>query len=328
MAAVRVIIPAYGHAGFITQAVESVLAQTFTDLDLIVVNDGSPDDTERRLAPYAQQGKLTLVAQPRAGTAAARNTGLARAGGEFIAFLDDDDLWPLDKLAWQVERLRRHPGLGMTSGMCDFIDRSGRVTGRSSSVPGDLSVEGLLGGNPIASPGQTLLRRAVLDAVGRFDTSIWGADDWDMYLRILAVSGGELQPRLALHWRRHTSGASADPRRMYQGARRAARKAVAAASRKDRPRLRRAAERGLYICYAWVFRIALRDDLRRGRVREALADTWPLLRMGRGIFSDAELHRAVWRLLSRGVGRFRRLGRPRQPRPERPDSDVFTDRRM
>ena len=309
MAAVSVIIPAYGHADFIALTVESVLAQTFADVELIVVNDGSPDDTERRLAPYAERGTLTLVSQPRAGTAAARNTGLAHASGEFIAFLDDDDLWPPDKLAWQVERLRRDPNLGMTSGTCDFIDPSGHVIGRGSSAPGRLSVERVLGGNPIASPGQTLVRRAVLDTVGWFDGSIWGADDWDMYLRLLAVSGGELESRLALHWRRHGSSASTDSRRMYRNARRATRKAIAAAGRADRRQLRRAADEGLYTCYAWVFRVALRDDLRERRFGAALADTRALLQMGPGMLSDSEIHRALWHALLRGMRSFRRLGR-------------------
>src|ERR1700719_2929443 len=105
MPAVSVIIPTYNHRDFVLDAIESVFAQTFTDYEVIVVNDGSPDDTASVLAPLASAGRIRYLEQANAGQGAARNRGIAQARGEFIALLDDDDRWPADKLEWQVGEL-------------------------------------------------------------------------------------------------------------------------------------------------------------------------------------------------------------------------------
>src|SRR5271170_3450676 len=100
--AVSVVIPTYNHRDFVVEALESVFAQTFTDYEVIVVNDGSPDDTAAVLRPYIESGRIRYIEQENRGQAGARNRGLAEARGEFVAYLDDDDLWLRDKLAWQV----------------------------------------------------------------------------------------------------------------------------------------------------------------------------------------------------------------------------------
>src|SRR3954471_16219960 len=107
--AVSVVIPTYKHAGYIEETLQSVFAQTFTDFEVIVVNDGSPDNTTAVLQPWVASGRIRYLEQPNAGQSAARNAGIRLARGEFVALLDDDDLWPADKLAIQVERLRTQP---------------------------------------------------------------------------------------------------------------------------------------------------------------------------------------------------------------------------
>jgi glycosyltransferase involved in cell wall biosynthesis len=107
--AVSVVIPTYKHRDFILDTVNSVLSQTFRDFEIIVVNDGSPDDTASLLRPMAESGMIRYVEQSNAAAAAARNRGLEMARGKFIAFLDDDDLWPQDKLEWQVLALSNSP---------------------------------------------------------------------------------------------------------------------------------------------------------------------------------------------------------------------------
>src|SRR5581483_4665750 len=104
---VSVIIPAYNAAAFIAETLDSVYAQTFADFEVIVVNDGSPDteDLERELAPYRE--KLSYIKQENQGAAAARNTGIKAARGEFVAFLDADDTWLLAFLEKQLDLLER-----------------------------------------------------------------------------------------------------------------------------------------------------------------------------------------------------------------------------
>src|SRR5689334_17923461 len=109
MTAVSVVIPTYNHSRYVLDAVESVFAQTFTDYELIVVNDGSPDDTSDVLRPLVDAQKIQYIEQPNRGGAAARNAGLGRARGEFIVILDDDDLLPADKLESQVAEMKLSP---------------------------------------------------------------------------------------------------------------------------------------------------------------------------------------------------------------------------
>src|SRR3954470_24757434 len=98
--AVSVVIPTYRHRDYVLRTLDSVFAQTYRDFEVIVVNDGSPDDTNRRIRPLVSAGRIRYIEQANAGQAAARNTGIAHARGRYIALLDDDDLWPADKLAW------------------------------------------------------------------------------------------------------------------------------------------------------------------------------------------------------------------------------------
>src|SRR5690606_32958391 len=105
--AVSVVIPCYNHRDTVAAAVESALAQTFADREIIVINDGSPDDTADVLAPY--RDRIRYIEQVNAGQAAARNRGIELARGRYIALLDDDDIWPADKLEWQVAALDAEP---------------------------------------------------------------------------------------------------------------------------------------------------------------------------------------------------------------------------
>ena len=107
---VSVIIPVYNRKDFIAEAIESVLAQTYTDFEIIVVDDGSPEDMKDVLGLYLQ--KIKYVYQENKGLAAARNTGIRNSSGKYVAFLDDDDLFERRKLEKQTEILETHPELG------------------------------------------------------------------------------------------------------------------------------------------------------------------------------------------------------------------------
>ncbi len=213
--AVSVIIPTYKHRDFVQETLQSVFAQTFTDYEVIVVNDGSPDDTADVLKPLAEAGRIRYIEQENQGQGAARNRGLAEARGEFVALLDDDDLWPPDKLEWQVACLRADPAAALVYGYREtFGTDAGDIKPKEDAPSGQVRTA-FLQDNCITSPGQTLIRTAALRVIGGCDTSVWGADDWDLYIRLAGQGEFVYRYRLALYYRTHLSNASKNTERMY-----------------------------------------------------------------------------------------------------------------
>lgn len=207
---VSVVIPTYGHAHLVEETLASVFAQTFEDFEVVVVNDGSPDDTAARLRPMAERGEIRYVEQANAGQGPARNRGLAEARGTYVAFLDDDDLWPPEKLAWQVACLEAHPEAVLVYGHHAKLLPDGTLE-VDDPIPyrpsGPVRSEFRLR-NWLLSPGQTLMRTADVRAIGGFDEEIWGSDDWDLYVRLSERGSFLFLPRIALHYRIHDANAS------------------------------------------------------------------------------------------------------------------------
>jgi glycosyltransferase involved in cell wall biosynthesis len=125
---VSALIPTYNAGHLVVRAIESVLAQSSPASEIVVVDDGSTDDTAERVAAFGES--VRYVAQPNAGASAARNLGIASSRGEFVAFLDADDVWHPRKLEAQLEALARHPDLGMLSARTFDWPASGFATGR------------------------------------------------------------------------------------------------------------------------------------------------------------------------------------------------------
>lgn len=205
---VSVVIPTYNHRDYVVRTLESVLAQTAPPTEVIVVNDGSPDDTADVLRPLAESGRIRYIEQPNAGQAAARNRGLAEARGEFVAFLDDDDEWPADKLQWQAEALRAAPDAVLVYGSFRLL-RDGNLQAQDPMArPAGRVIREFRQQCWIMSPGQTLMRTAAVRELGGFDPSIWGSDDWDLYIRLAGRGTFLYQDRVALHYRLHAANAS------------------------------------------------------------------------------------------------------------------------
>lgn len=122
---VSVVIPAYNSEAFVAEAIQSALDQSYRDLEVIVVDDGSTDATEKVVRSFPE--RVVYHHQKNRGAAAARTVGVERAGGEWIAFLDSDDVWYPEKLAVQLEEARRHPGCAFFYSDMDAVDRAGRV---------------------------------------------------------------------------------------------------------------------------------------------------------------------------------------------------------
>jgi glycosyltransferase involved in cell wall biosynthesis len=219
--AVSVIIPTYRRQDLISQTLESVFSQTFRDFEVVVVNDGSPDRTEAIIAPLAAKGKIRYFAHQNAGQSAARNHGAIEARGKFFAFLDDDDLWPPDKLEWQVRYLEENPHVGVVAGGCEtFLDkipthRAAPIEDGSANGPIDFIL--LARRCPIESPGQTLIRCNSFRELGGFDPDpdFSGAEDYDFWLRALRRNRIELVARIALFHRRHPGNASNNADQMF-----------------------------------------------------------------------------------------------------------------
>lgn len=228
---ISVIIPTYKHAQYVATTIESVLNQTIRGTEIIVVNDGSPDNTDEVLQPYVSSGAIRYVRQPNAGQASARNRGIDLARGEYIALLDDDDLWPVDKLEWQVAALTARPEKVLAFGTVHPFSDSPSL---GSPTEPDLATtqfrpecparRQFLHRNWIVSPGQTLIRKSALARIGGFAPDIWGVDDYDLYIRLAAVGDFHFEPRQALFYRRHADNASRDLERMYANLQRVHRK--------------------------------------------------------------------------------------------------------
>lgn len=274
MPTVTVIIPTYNHAEYVLDTLRSVFTQTYTDYEVIVVNDGSPDNTSEILMPLAAEGRIRYIEQTNQGQAAARNRGLREATGEFVAYLDDDDLWPAEKLLWQVENLRSDHRLVAVAGERVTINVCGDQIAENRFAPGHVSRIELYSGNPFASPGQVLIRRSALEAVGGFDTTIWGSDDLDLWFRLEEVGDIVKVQRLALKYRMHESNASHMKERMLVNTKAVITKHLAKEPRSIRRECERAGTRFVYQYGAGRLIAQIRGDLRRLRLGKAFQGFW------------------------------------------------------
>jgi glycosyltransferase involved in cell wall biosynthesis len=181
---VSVVIPTYNCGQFVCAAIDSALAQSCGPLEVIVVDDGSTDETPGILNRYG--ARVTVVRQKNAGVSSARNTGIQHARGELVAFLDADDLWHPDKLAKQVP-LFANPAVGLVYCAVEYVDErlqslGVNLTGRRGRVLREIA---LLRGTVVLAGGSTaVVRRACFDTAGGFDSAMSTAADWDMWRRV------------------------------------------------------------------------------------------------------------------------------------------------
>ncbi|MEG4801757.1 glycosyltransferase [Microcoleus sp. ARI1-B5] len=205
---VSVIIPAYNGARYIAQAVESALCQTFTDLEIIVVDDGSTDETHQVLQPYFD--RIRYVYQENRGVAAARNRGIQEAKGEFIAFLDQDDFFWSDKLAAQIALFRQQPSLGIVNSGWRIVNQQGEKI--SDIKPWEyfpkLDLETWIVEMPVL-PSAMMFSRQWLEMAGGFNSEFDSVDDSDLVLR-LALLGCEAAwlHQVTVSYRQHDKNVS------------------------------------------------------------------------------------------------------------------------
>jgi len=181
---VSVIIPAYNRAEFTVQCVESVLNQTYTNIEVIVVDDGSTDDTSKKLDPY--KNRITYIHKENGGACSARNVGLQTAHGEYIALIDCDDLYLPDKIELSVRYLQRYPQYGMVHTNLYYVDENKRILKQGgwgkNRFKGWIK-EKLIVVNLISNT-TVLIHRDCFEKVGLFNEDLFPPADWDMWLRI------------------------------------------------------------------------------------------------------------------------------------------------
>lgn len=181
---VSVVIPAYNAAGTLPEALDSVFRQTFTDYEVVVVDDGSTDSTPELLAGYGD--RLRVFYKVNEGKpAAARNLGVNRARGEYVAFLDADDRWLPEKVALQANLLDSRPAVGLVYTATAVVDGKGRELRVSRCAPETRGrIGGLLSVRNVMVGSSVMARRRAIEEAGGFDESLTSIENWDLWIRI------------------------------------------------------------------------------------------------------------------------------------------------
>ncbi len=179
---VSAIIPTFNRGWIICEAVESILNQTYPNIETIVIDDGSTDDTTKKLIPYLD--RITYLKQENKGVSAARNLGIKKSSGQMTAFLDSDDLWETDKISCQVDFFQNNPKAMICQTEEIWIRNGKRVNPKLkhkkfSGMIFEPSLELCL-----VSPSAVMMKKEVFDRVGMFDESLPACEDYDLWLRI------------------------------------------------------------------------------------------------------------------------------------------------
>jgi len=183
---VSVVIPTYNRASYILDAIESVALQTYTDIEIIVVDDGSADQTSDLLQPLIAAGKIHYIYQDNQGVSSARNHGIRLARGKYIAFLDSDDIWDSSKLDVQTAFLDSNLEVAMIHNSFSRVDIDGTLLGSrdTSRISGWVYPDILLDWSVLIPPSCVMVRKSVLNETGGFDENLRWGEDIDLWRRI------------------------------------------------------------------------------------------------------------------------------------------------
>ncbi len=220
--AVSVIVPMYNGHRFITAAIESIVAQSLQPAELILVDDGSTDGTSAVATAIATPFPVHLLHQDRRGQSAARNLAAAHATGIYLAFLDHDDVWHREHLAWLVAELERDDEIGWAYSDIDEIDESGGLVALATLRSANPHVQhpktdllNMLSADMLIFPSAAVVRRSAFLAVGGFDERLSGYEDDDLFLRLFRAGWRNVfVPEPSVRYRRH-AGSSVFSERMW-----------------------------------------------------------------------------------------------------------------
>lgn len=217
--AVSVVVPCYNAAETLAATLQSATRQTFTDIEIIVVDDGSTDGSPAIVTELAKSDpRLKLLSQANGGVSAARNAGIGAANARLIALLDADDAWAPDHLATHVQRMAHEPRLGVSFSPARFVDTSGRIVGCSQPKLRNINPADLLISNPTTTCSTLVIRRDVFRDVGLFRTAMRHNEDQEWLFRV-TLSGwlmaGDATPRV--DYRTSPDGLASDLDGMLRG---------------------------------------------------------------------------------------------------------------
>lgn len=203
---VSVVIPNYNYGRFLREALDSALNQTYKPLEVVVVDDGSTDESHEILAEYETKG-VKVIRQKNCGVGAARNTGAKASSGEVIAFLDADDIWFPEKLEKQVAAFDGDSELGLVScGMQEFNQQGEVINTYEEGQEGWLSKKMLTFDAPVIVSGSAVaVRRDIFERISGFDErkELHPSEDWDFFYRVSRVSKVGFVKEILIHYRNH-----------------------------------------------------------------------------------------------------------------------------
>jgi glycosyltransferase involved in cell wall biosynthesis len=222
MRSVSVVLPTFNRLRFLQPAVESVFAQTFADWELIIADDGSDLETRQYLESIANDSRVIVVWLPHTGKpAVVRNAALLRAAGEYVAFLDSDDLWAARKLERQVETLRARTKCRWCYTAFLQVDGSGKPLPEEAHRPwtpyeGDIFEQVVTGRAQIRTPS-VLATRELIAQAGGFDEGLLSGEDYDLWLRLALRSEAAIVDEPLVHVRRHPDSHTSDWQSAFVG---------------------------------------------------------------------------------------------------------------
>lgn len=182
---ISVLIPTYNCDAYVHEAINSVLNQTYKNFEIIVVDDGSTDNTKDVLRPYEEKKLITYIYQNNSVPAVARNTGILNSSGDYIAFLDADDLWMPEKLEKMIKKINDKKKFGMVITSVNFVDLYGNIlrTTNYDQMTED-EIKEILMERCIVVMSSVLIQREVFEHIGLFDENLTYAEDWDFFYRL------------------------------------------------------------------------------------------------------------------------------------------------
>lgn len=198
---ISVVIPAYNCQSTIKDTLNSVFEQTYKALEIIVIDDGSTDNT-LAIIESIDDDRLIVLTQSNSGVSASRNRGIGYANGEFVALLDADDLWLPNKLSEQLKAFQNEPTAAVAYSWTNYIDEAGNLLreGYYCKFTGDVHHQLLLGCF-LESGSNPLVRRNALNAVGGFDESLRTCEDWDLWIRLSLHYSFTVVPQVHVKYR-------------------------------------------------------------------------------------------------------------------------------
>jgi len=206
---VSAVITAYNSEAYIADAINSILKQTRVVDEILVVDDGSTDGTRRVVAEFAEQG-IKYIQQPNSSAGAARNRGIRETSGDFIAFLDADDMWLEEKTRLQVQYLEEHPNAALVSSFArwwnvdkDTVRISGTPVKSMKSLRREIFIHNLIG-----NPSMVMVRRSALEEQGVFDDAIRWGQDWELWIRLIERYDAAVIPEPLILYRWHSDNLS------------------------------------------------------------------------------------------------------------------------